>query len=358
MWPQQRRELAEANMGETHNTDVNGRALMQRELDEQPQLLAGIAATLEERGQHLRAKLDPRGTVYAGGCGDSLFAAEALAPHFAQHGASFRPVSAAQMLWEAPIVAGDTAVAISISGSTKRTVEALGAAKAAGAFTIAVTINGASPLAQEADAAFALPYQPVSRAIPHGLDYHVTLLSLASLAAPLHVRTIASVFDPPDGQVMATARQISGRLARSARFFFLGSGGAARGTAAFAAAKLHEAAGLPAFSHEAENFAHGALFMLREGDHVTLLGGGGPGDRRTLALRPGLERLGVFVSEAGFVPEGPDHSLRSALAGALHAQGFCLALAEAWDLDVINPGGESALSAVQKDWFGWSGTER
>lgn len=323
---------------------------MRRELDEQPALLPGIAAALEVAAAPLRPT---RGTVWAGGCGDSIFAAEALAPHFRAQGHSFRPASAAEQLWDADIRAGDTVIGISISGSTRRTVEALHAAQDRQAHTVAVTINPDSALAQAADATLVLPYEPISRAIPHGLDYHVTLLALAALAGPL------AGFDP--GELFASATdparvdtaRIAGTLAEDARFVFLGSGGAARGTAAFAAAKMHEAGGLPAWSFEAENFCHGAQFMLTPGDYVGLFGAGGPADARTRALKPGLERLGATVGVAGFGAQGPHAALRAALLGALHAQALCLAVAERRGLDVTDPSRGSAATEVQKDWFDW-----
>lgn len=331
---------------------ASGRALMRQELDAQPILLPEVAAKLDAVAAPLRP--GSGGTIWAGGCGDSLFAAEALAPHFRAAGHAFRPASAAELLWEGEVAAGDTVLAVSISGSTRRTVEAVRAARARGARTVALTIDDASALAEAADATLTLPYTPVSRAIPHGLDYHVTLLALAALAGPPGGTDIAGLFAEATPRAMAEAEQAAAALAPDARFVFLGGGAAARGTAAFAAAKLHEAGGLPAASFEAENFCHGAQFMLRPGDHVGLFGAGGPADARTRALADGLRRMGCQVAEAGFVPaDAPDAPLRAALTGALHAQAFCLAVAERLDLDVTDPARGGPAAQVQKDWFGW-----
>lgn len=330
----------------------SGRALMRQELDVQPGLLPEVAVALDAAAAPLRSS--GGGTVRAGGCGDSLFAAEALAPHFRAAGHAFRSASAAELLWEGEVAAGDTVIAISISGSTRRTVEAVASARARGARTIAVTINDASALAEAADATLTLPYTPISRAIPHGLDYHVTLLALAALAGPLGDTDVGPLFAEATPQARAAAADVTATLSPEARFVFLGGGPAARGTAAFAAAKLHEAGGLPAASFEAENFGHGAQFMLRPGDHVGLFGAGGPADARTLALADGLRRLGCAVTQAGFVPcEAPHAPLRAALLGALHAQAFCLAVAERLDLDVTDPARGGPAAQVQKDWFGW-----
>jgi len=325
---------------------------MRRELDLQPDLLPGIAARLDAAAAALRPRAG--GRIWAGGCGDSLFAAEALAPHFRAAGHDFRPASAAEMLWDGVVAADDTVVGISISGSTRRTVEALACARAAGARTVAVTLNEDSALARAAEATLPLPYAPVSRAIPHGLDFHVTLLALAAVSGPLDGVEPGRLFAEATPGTLAETEAVAATLGPEARFVCLGGGAAARGTAAFASAKLHEAGGLPAWSFEAENFAHGAQFMLRPGDQVGLYGGGGPADARTRAMADGLRRLGCAVSEAGFVPQdAPDATLRAALTGALHAQVFCLAVAARLDLDVTDPGRGGPAGAVQKAWFGW-----
>ncbi|TDL81643.1 SIS domain-containing protein [Palleronia sediminis] len=331
-------------------TPFESRALMQRELDEQPVILGAAADALSKAASRLRIRKDR--PVWIGGCGDSLFAAQSMVRHFRQHGYDMRPVSAADMLWDAPVGADDTVVGISISGSTRRTVEAISDAAARGAHTLAITLKPESDLARAAAGILPLPYTPISRAIPHGLDYHITLLALAALCAPLDGPAIRGIFDDSTGQLAENARSIAARMPSDGRFFFLGIG-AALGSANFGAAKMHEAGGLPAWSFESENFAHGAQFMLRPGDHVILCGGGGPADARTKAMRAGLERLGVSVGTAGL--DGRDEPpLSTALRAALALQTLCLAVAEARDLNVADPARGSAAAEVQRDWFGWS----
>lgn len=334
-------------------TPSESRALMQRELDEQAGILVAAAEPLTLEVRRLRPSC--QGTLWIGGCGDSLFAAQALARHFRRLGWDMRPASAAEMLWDVHIRAGDTVIGISISGSTRRTVEALSQARGQGANTVAITLNPESALAKAAQATLVLPFQPISRAIPHGLDYHVTLLALAALAGDAPARAVVDLFRSATSIRLAEARALAARLSPDARIFFLGSG-SALGSASYGAAKLHEAGGLPAWSFEAENFGHGAQYMLRPGDHVVLCGSGGPGDRRTAALRPGLERLVASVSSAGLAgePEASDASLLAAFDCALHAQTLCLAVAEQLDLDVTDPGRGSAAAEVQREWFGWT----
>jgi fructoselysine-6-P-deglycase FrlB-like protein len=330
-------------------TFTEGRALMRRELDAQPAILSDAAEALSKAAAGMR--LPEGGRVWVGGCGDGLFAAQAMARALRGGGRDVRPTSAAEMLWDAGICTGDTVIGISISGSTRRTVEAIATAAELGARTLAVTLKPDGALAQAADDMLLLPFEPISRAIPHGLDYHVTLLALAALVGDVPGAAVRELFARRTGAALDEARAIAAGLGRQARFVFLG-GGAALGSAGYGAAKLHEAGGLPAWAFEAENFAHGAQYMLRPGDHVVLCGAGGRADARTLAMGGGLERLGVTVGHAGF--EEGDDPLLAALGAGLACQTLCLAVAEAWELDVTDPAGGSGADEVQRDWFNWT----
>jgi fructoselysine-6-P-deglycase FrlB-like protein len=266
-------------------------------------------------------------------------------------GLEVRPVSAAAMLWEVTPRSGDVCAALSISGSTARTVEAAARAGAAGATVVAITVNPESALARAADGrALCLPYTPITRATPHSLDHTMTLLALCALVGldGAALREAVRALAAADRPMRREAERIAADLPRTARFFALGCG-SALGSAGYAAAKLHEAGGLPAFAFEGENVAHGAHFVMRPGDHAMLFGDGGPGDRRTAALADGLHRLGLGVSRAG-LGRPP---LVAAFEAALWAQHLTLAVAEAFDLDVTRPGGDGPAAAVQSDWFAW-----
>jgi fructoselysine-6-P-deglycase FrlB-like protein len=179
----------------------------------------------------------------------------------------------------------------------------------------------------------------------------VTLLALAALAGKVDVDRVVELFARNGLPALEEAREIASGLPPDARFFFLGAG-SALGSANYGAAKMHEAAGMPAWSFEAENFGHGAQFMLRPGDHAILCGSGGPGDARTDALADGLVQLGVSVSRFGLPATGD--TLLAAMQAALACQAFCLAVAERFDLDVSDPGRGSAAAEVQRGWFGWT----
>jgi fructoselysine-6-P-deglycase FrlB-like protein len=330
-------------------TPAESRALMHREIVEQSAIVSRAAGPLAEAAASIR--LDRDRPLWVGGCGDSLFAPQALALHFRRRGWDIRPSSAAEMLWDADIRAGDAVVGISISGSTRRTVEAVEKATRNGAHTVAVTLDPGSPLARAARDVLVLPFEPISRAIPHGLDYHVTLLALAALAGGHDADPVVEMLARDGMAALEAARETASGLSRETRFFFLG-GGAAMGSANYGAAKMHEAGGLPAWSFETENFGHGAQFMLRPGDHAVLCGGGGPADARTEAVADGFARLGVSVSRAGL--PASDDALLSGMRTALACQALCLAVAERFDLDVTDPGRGSLAAEVQRGWFGWT----
>lgn len=321
---------------------------MAREIGAQPEVLAGaVGALLDAAGPLVPASGT---TFWICGCGDGLFAGEAMARVGREAGLAVRPVSAAALLWDAMAVPGDACAAVSISGGTARTAEAAARARAEGARVVAVTANPASALARAADATLGLPYTPITRATPHSLDHTMTLLALGALfgLGEGALRAAVDALAAADEPMRAQAERAAAGLSRGARFFFLGCG-SALGCAGYASAKLHEAGGLPAFALEGENAAHGAHFMMRPGDHATLLGDGGPGDRRTEALADGLRRLGLGVSTAG-VGRPP---LAAAFETALWAQRLALAVAGAFDLDVTRPGGDGPAAAVQSEWFAW-----
>ncbi len=329
-------------------TPADSRSLMAREIAAQPQVLEQAIEPLVATAASLAA---PSGSIFwIFGCGDGLYAGETMTRVGAECGVHVRPVSAASMLWEVDPSSDDLCAALSISGGTARTVEAAERARALGARVVAVTVNPDSALARAANATVALPYRPISRATPHSLDHTMTLLALGTLLGLQAdaLRAAVTAAATADSPMREAAERIALCLSRTARFFFLGCG-SALGTAEYAAAKLHEAGGLPAFALESDNVAHGAHFMMRPGDHATLLGDGGPGDRRTAALAAGLRRLGLSVSSAGF----GQPALPAAFEAALWAQRLTLAVAEVFNLDVTRPGGSGPAAAVQSEWFAW-----
>ncbi|WP_224001138.1 SIS domain-containing protein [Aureimonas sp. SA4125] len=267
-------------------------SMMAREIATQPELMLSIQPVLARICDGLQK---PRGRVFVGGCGDSAFAPKALAAVFRQIGVPIVPCSAMDLTGYIDLEPADTVILSSISGSTRRSVEAARVAHSRGARVVAVTCNGDSTLGLAADELVVLPYTPLSRKTPHTLDYTVTLLALVEIArsyAALPQESTRAILATMPG-VLACARSEAAAVVPVAKefgkFFFLGAG-PGLGTAEYGAAKFHEAGGLVAIAAETENFVHGMNFMLEPDDLLIAIGGS------NLAERRGGEVLSAFAS--------------------------------------------------------------
>ncbi len=327
--------------------------LLARDIAVQPEILRQALPRLEAAAAAVRPDRDR--PIWICGCGDGTFAGEAMAGVFRSCGWDFRPRTAAALLWDARVRPGDTVVSLSISGGTRRTVEAAQRAATIGARTIAVTLDPDSPLAAACDAVITLPYTPISRKIPHSLDYTMLIAALAAIAGA-HASDLAARAAEILKAEVTTAREAVRGLSDTARFFFLGAG-PALGSAGYGAAKMHEAGGLAAWAIESENVAHGANFMMRPGDLAVLLGGRSAGDARTATLADGLRTMGLAVSKSALAA-AVDDPLEAVLRATFHVQTLCLAVAEARALDVTDPGRGTAAAEVQKAWFSWRSGQR
>jgi fructoselysine-6-P-deglycase FrlB-like protein len=334
-------------------------AVMAEEIAAQP---AVLGTALPKLRAALADLTPPTGRVIAGGCGDSLFAAGATAGAFAMTGLDYRSVSAMQLACYEPLRPTDLCILLSVSGGTRRTVEAAARARAQGCRVLAVTVKPESALARAADRILVLPYQPLSRTTPHSLDYSVSLLALAAIAERLSGRMDealdrAAALAEQAVQGQATAIAQHGRPAPN--WYFLGAG-PGLDTAAYAAAKWHEAGGQRAMALELENAVHGANFMFEPGDRVVLVGTDAHARAQSLRLRDGLRRLGCRPCLIGAAGSGADLVLASdgwlaELEAAILAQRLCLAVTLAAGLDLEAPragraAGELHLK-VQRQWM-------
>lgn len=340
---------------------------MRREIVGQPDLLTRLLPALRAAVQELTLGT---GRIFAGGCGDSAFAAGAATGLFGAAGIDFRPASAMELAFHASLTQGDLAVLMSISGGTRRTVQAAQRSRALGARTLAVTCDADSALARACDQCLVLPFTPLSRRTPHTADYLATLLALAVLAERCCGRRNEALDRLPD--ILANVIERSGAAAAglagtgdgAAKLFVLGQG-PNLANAHYIAAKFHEAGGLTALAGETENFVHGMNFMVEPCDTVCVIGGDGPGAFRAAELLPGLIRLCRHVVAIGGdadVPAGAA-ALRwpqlppalSVFPAAVIGQCLCLAWATTRGLDVEapragRPGGDLHMD-VQRTWM-------
>lgn len=290
---------------------------MRREILGQPELLADILPGLRRRVADL--PLPNGASVWAAGCGDSAFAAAAMAGWFRSCDVPYRSATAHDLAFHSPVGRGDIVVLMSISGGTRRTVQAAGRVKENGAPTIAITCNPESALAQACDHVLPLGFQPISRRTPHTADYLATLLALAMLGETWGGRPadqlngVPGAIEETIAATKDTAMAFGADLHESGKLFVLGQGGN-RATADYIAAKYHESGGLPALSAETENFVHGMNFMVDPDDSVLILGGDGDGASRADELAATMGRLCRSVALAR--ADGAAAAQSTPLAGA------------------------------------------
>ncbi|GEO41534.1 hypothetical protein SAE02_56820 [Skermanella aerolata] len=320
---------------------------MRREIAAQAGILADCLEPLSAR---IGGIARPEGWIMAGGCGDSAFAPAALKGFFDAIGIQLEATTSMQLAGFTRYIAGDAVVLSSISGNTRRTVEAAHVARASGAHVVAVTCGKTSALAKEADDVVVLPFTPISRVTPHTLDYLVTVEALAVMG--LH--WIGEGTDPlielfalmPRWSEAARdfAEDAVSAMDPAGKIFLLG-GGPDLATAGYGAAKFHEAGGIPAIAAETENFIHGMNFMAEPPDSLFAIA------TAPLSIRRGAEVAANFRSfltstaliepepldRGPFEPGGWQSALAALLSTTLKVQHLCLAYADRFGLDVTAP---------------------
>jgi fructoselysine-6-P-deglycase FrlB-like protein len=321
--------------------------VMRREIAAQAGILADCLEPLSAR---IGGIARPEGWIMAGGCGDSAFAPAALKGFFDAIGIQLEATTSMQLAGFTRYIAGDAVVLSSISGNTRRTVEAAHVARASGARVVAVTCGETSALAKEADDVVVLPFTPISRVTPHTLDYLVTVEALAVMG--LH--WIGESADPlielfaqmPRWSEAARdfAEDAVSAMDPAGKIFLLG-GGPDLATASYGAAKFHEAGGIPAIAAETENFIHGMNFMAEPPDSLFAIA------TAPLSIRRGAEVAANFRSfltstaliepepldRGPFEPGGWQSALAALLSTTLKVQHLCLAYADRFGLDVTAP---------------------
>lgn len=246
-----------------------------------------LAADLRDRvtpvSQSVHSLLTPAewmsvDTVYLTGDGDSYHAGCAAAMAFETIAAlRCQPVSALSFLeyripWLRPAPrTRPLVIAVSASGSTERAVQAIEAARRAGALTIAVTSKPGSAVTQAADRSLTVSL-PQLEPSPGIRTYQASLLGLLLIAIRLgearqhrtHPEADALRHDlaTQAGNVQATAdaardrcRELASIIVDAPVIVMTGSG-PSYGTALFGAAKLVEAAGIFSAGQDLEEWSH------------------------------------------------------------------------------------------------------
>ncbi|MET1027786.1 MAG: SIS domain-containing protein, partial [Dongiaceae bacterium] len=216
--------------------------MMAREIAAQAEILPNCVEPLAQR---IASIAPPQGRILAGGCGDSVFAPAALGKVFGALGLEVAARTSMALAGFTRIEPGDTVILSSISGGTRRTLEAAQAARTQDARLIALTCKDGSPLANAADEAIILPFSPLSRKTPHTLDYGVTLLALTLLARAWsgrranEIRRVLDMIPQFLDQAHRKAATLAAQMRATGKIFILGAG-PELGSAEYGAAKFHE----------------------------------------------------------------------------------------------------------------------
>jgi glutamine---fructose-6-phosphate transaminase (isomerizing) len=335
--------------------------IMQAEMAEQPERLAAlidrqheIAATVAE----LRPEPLAGTTVVARGSSDHA----GVYGRYLIEEASGRPAGMAapslQTLYGARVdFSGYLAVAVSQSGHTPEIVTALERMQTAGGAGLAITNDGASPLAGAAHATLALD-AGAERAVPATKTVTATLTGFALVAAALGETPftrveleqvpewVAHVLDDA-----APAERVAARLESVTRLLTVGRG-LLFGAALEAALKLKETTMISAEGFSGADLRHGPIAVVERGLPVLAFLAGGPAHADMVELVDDLRGRGadVYVAapDAGAdlpLPAGVPEGLAPIVA-VVRAQQVALALARLRGLDPDAPVGLSKVTAT------------
>lgn len=249
---------------------------MRKEIAEQPQVVARLAAGGLDRYREVCAAARAAGVAFV------LYVARGTSDNAAVYGQYLASVCAglpsglampsAVTLYGAPLeLRHCLVIGISQSGETPDVAESLADARARGAFTVAVTNDGQSPLAQAA-ARVLLTEAGAERAVAATKTYTSQLAVLALLWAAWteDTQVVAALRDqvPPAMEACLAAEaavaDLAGALSSSDRLLVV-----ARGynlaTGLEAALKVQETAAIAALPYSAADLMHGPIAMLEPG---------------------------------------------------------------------------------------------
>jgi fructoselysine-6-P-deglycase FrlB-like protein len=246
--------------------------IMLKEIKVQPEYMAKCISPLREF-INKAPLLGER--VIMGGCGDSYFSAMAVSSLFYKYDIPFIPATSQEVEQFITLKETDLIILSSISGGTKRTVNAALKARETGARTIALTCNPNGDLAKISDFEIVFPYEPITRKTPHSLDFIINLMTNILILEKLsgkgipEIDQISKFVDKIISEEFTVSEKFVNSVTTDSRFFFLGAGGNV-GVAMYGAAKFHEAGGITSFYSETENFWHGFNFMIQPEDRIVV----------------------------------------------------------------------------------------
>src|SRR3954468_1655572 len=335
--------------------------LMRAEMDEQPEVLARFMQRFDEHVLKVRALIPER---LAG----VTFIARGSSDHAAVYGrylaemASGRPAALAapslQTLYSAEVdYSGWLAVALSQSGATPEIVSVTRRLEAAGARTVAIVNDEASPLAEAAELVIGLGAD-AERAVPATKTVTSELLAVAAVASALSRVPFerAALLSLPDDVAAVLADQEPARALahrwREAQRTFVTARGLLLAAALETALKVKETTGILAEGLSAADLRHGPIAATGPDAPLLTIGGGGPGAEDLDEVARLADQRGARVARCG--PGAADLPLPATTPEALavvtatvRGQQLALALAEERGLDPDAPAGLSKVTATK-----------
>lgn len=252
---------------------------MAREVAEIPEaaarFLAGAAEATRAAGAALRER-DP-GVIVTVARGSSDHAAAYL--KYAYEIAAGVPVASVgpsvASIYRRPLrLAGAACLGVSQSGQSPDIVEAMRAAGAGGALTVAITNDPASPMARACAHTLALHAGPERSVAATKTFVNSVLAGLALLAEWQQDNDLRAALEAlPEALAQAVAcdwSALAGRLVRAQSLYVLGRG-PAYAVAAEAALKCKETSGLHAEAYSAAEVLHGPAAIVQAGFPVLAL---------------------------------------------------------------------------------------
>ncbi|MFQ6123094.1 MAG: SIS domain-containing protein [Candidatus Heimdallarchaeota archaeon] len=289
---------------------------MLQEIKEQPAILRHLT----KQNNTIMDIADQIGTInriYLTGCGDPYFAA--LTSRYYIEKATKIPTIALPSMdfrWvrnDLPV--RSLVVASSVSGRTKRTIEALKASKEAGAITVGITDNAESPLTTYCDFVIETetsPPETLNRheyagyqyVVPQTKTYTAVMFVQMALGFALNAGTrektpffnhflkeTAKAIQTVVKRLEAPCKELGTRYSEKSQFVILGSG-PYFGLAKYGAAKFLEYA-IPSYSQCLEEFNHQEIFLANDRWLIVFIAPDYFSLHRTRELAPLYGKLGA-----------------------------------------------------------------
>lgn len=332
--------------------------VIRRVLTDVDPLVPAIASAIVEAGIR---------DIIMTGCGDSLFSAMAASFAFLRFSRRLTiPAHALEYSRAMYRSSGPQTLvcALSYSGETRRTVEAVIAAKSMAAMVLGISRDQTGTIAQLAD--HFLPNASLEeRSNCRTGSFQAAYLALVLLGAhTAHrsgalddeglesvregIRALADAVQRYIEPAEELGREAAERIREAGTVHFIG-GGEAHAAALYGSAKLYETSSRPAVPQETEQFAHCEIFSLEHDSVVVVIALRGPFYERAVEVADAVRTIGAAVigvsDEPAFerhadllmaVPSGPFTDLSTSLAVIpLQWMAFHDAVARGSDPDLV-----------------------